>query len=344
MGSVNAMKISVLHDCRNIAGNPDEHDTYVQAEKVAESLKNLGMSPHIHLYNGNSEELKAILSAEDIDLVFNLVENFSTGNFRPEAVPTLFEYQRMPFTGSGSQAVMKTTDKIVAKQEMRKFGIPTADWVDVENGFIGKDISGKYIIKPVSEDASVGINSDSVVDVSDIKEIVALLKSISSKEGKRYFGEKYIDGREFNISLLSSSAGVEILPVAELLFQDWDQAPKILDYDAKWDSASNAYSNVVRRYDFRVGDARIVERLSGIARECWEIFSLKGYARVDFRVDENGEPWVLEVNTNPCLSPDAGFYAAAVKRNITFDDVIRRITKDALLCFENKITEKIMQR
>jgi D-alanine-D-alanine ligase len=76
-------------------------------------------------------------------------------------------------------------------------------------------------------------------------------------------------------------------------------------------------------------DDGLVKTLVSISRECWTTFELRGYARVDFRVDGAGRPWVLEINTNPCISPDAGFMAAADRAGLTIEDVVRRILSEA---------------
>ena len=75
-----------------------------------------------------------------------------------------------------------------------------------------------------------------------------------------------------------------------------------------------------------------MKKMADMAGKCWDLFGLRGYGRVDFRVDEEGRPWVLEVNANPCLSPDAGFVAAAFKGGLGFEGVIKRIIQDTCLC------------
>ena len=92
--------------------------------------------------------------------------------------------------------------------------------------------------------------------------------------------------------------------------------PRIVDYAAKWHAGSFEFCNTVRRFEFDAADRPLLARLEDVAKACWRLFGLRGYARVDFRVDAAGRPWVLEVNVNPCLSPDAGFAAAAARRGL----------------------------
>jgi len=104
----------------------------------------------------------------------------------------------------------------------------------------------------------------------------------------------------------------------------------VVGYRAKWDADSFEYHHTPRRFDFPSPDRPLLVHLETLARDCWELFDLGGYARVDFRVDEQGQPWVLEINANCCLSPDAGFAAAVERGNIPFNEAVRRILNDAL--------------
>jgi D-alanine-D-alanine ligase len=105
--------------------------------------------------------------------------------------------------------------------------------------------------------------------------------------------------------------------------------PKIVDYRAKWDETAYAYHHTPRTFDFDPNDFPLLETLKMLSLECWKCFGLSGYARVDFRVDSANAPWVLEVNANPCLSPDAGFAAALDQAGISFETAVDRIIEDA---------------
>jgi len=139
------------------------------------------------------------------------------------------------------------------------------------------------------------------------------------------FAEGYVEGREFNLSLLAG----EVLPPAEIRFEGFPAGqPKMVDYRAKWDEESAEYRHTVRSFAFSPADAPLLEELAAIARRCWQAFGLRGYARVDFRVDPRGHPWVLEVNTNPCISPDGGFVAAASRAGLDLPALVGRILAD----------------
>jgi D-alanine-D-alanine ligase len=122
-----------------------------------------------------------------------------------------------------------------------------------------------------------------------------------------------------------------VLPPAETLFVGYPpDRPRIVDYEAKWAEGSFAYHNTPRRFAFGPEDRALVDELAALALRAWTLFGLAGYARVDFRVDAAGRPWILEVNTNPCIAPDAGFFAAAAEAGLSYQAMVARIVAAAL--------------
>jgi D-alanine-D-alanine ligase len=143
-----------------------------------------------------------------------------------------------------------------------------------------------------------------------------------------HFAERFIDGREFNVAMLGGAGGVEVLPIAEITFEDWKEGrPRIVDYDAKWAPDSDVYAGTPRRFGLEETAPALAGRLTLLAQASWILFGLSSYARIDFRVDAEGRPYILEVNVNPCLSPDAGFAAAASEGGLAYEDMIGRIVE-----------------
>jgi len=246
--------------------------------------------------------------------------------------PGLFDALRIPYTGSLAEAQFTTSGKLVSKQLMQGGGIATPGWVTM-NSLPSAFKPGRYIVKSVWEHASVGLDEDSIIDASLLDEVREAIESRLDFIGGEGFAEQFIDGREFNLALLADEAGPapRVLPPAEITFDGYDDAkPKIVGWKAKWEEDSYEYHHTPRRYDFPPADASLIRKMKAIAVDCWHTFGLRGYARVDFRVDAGGRPWVLEINTNPCLSPDAGFAAALERAGIAFDQAIERIVADAL--------------
>jgi D-alanine-D-alanine ligase len=121
-----------------------------------------------------------------------------------------------------------------------------------------------------------------------------------------------------------------VLAPAEIVFQDYGPSKvRVVGYRAKWISDSFEYANTPRRFDFPSQDSGLLDEMAALAVSCWKLFDLRGWARVDFRVDGSGCPWILEINANPCLSSDAGFMAAVRRSGLEPAEAIHRIVGHA---------------
>ncbi|HPU05957.1 MAG TPA: hypothetical protein PLO20_05435 [Thermogutta sp.] len=170
-----------------------------------------------------------------------------------------------------------------------------------------------------------------IVTRDDLWRLREQLSRRSQQSNEPWFAERYIEGREFNLSLIAGERGPIVFPPAEIDFSAFPpEKLKIVGYSAKWDADSFEYVATPRRFVFPAEDQPLLLQLEALARQCWQVFGLRGYARIDFRVDAAGQPWILEINTNPCLSPDAGFAAAAAEAGWSFDRVTEAILADAL--------------
>jgi D-alanine-D-alanine ligase len=147
-----------------------------------------------------------------------------------------------------------------------------------------------------------------------------------------HFAETYIEGREFAAAMMEGPQGVELLPLRETIFQGFaDGQPLITDYDAKWTPGSQAYQGTPRRFGLEREEPELAAELTRLALACWDLFNLDGYARVDFRVNKDGAPFILEVNMNPCLGSDAGFAASAQETGLSYDALVGRIVEASLV-------------
>lgn len=320
------MRVAVLHDLLPEGARPDEEDTFAQAELVAEELRALGHEAELVPFALDLEKAGRALKASKPDLVFNLVESVGGKARLMHLAPALLDAMGHPYTGCRTEALFLTTNKVLAKRLLSLRGLPTPAWVTVDDLISSARVAGgRWILKSVHEEASVGIEDDAVVEASGPK-LLKLLSERAPKLGDEAFAEAYVEGREFNLSLLETETGVRVLPVAETLFVDYAPGkPRIVGYAAKWREDSYEYNHTPRSFGAERAEPLLARMLQDLARQCWTLFGLKGYARVDFRVDEWSRPWILEVNANPCLSPDAGFLAAAKEARLAPADVLRRI-------------------
>ena len=260
-------------------------------------------------------------------IVFNLVETLAGKGSLIHIVPSLLDALKIPYTGAGTEAMLLTSNKLLAKRWLAAAGLPTPPWFTAAEAHEELRIEGAWLVKSVWEHASIGLDEDSVLFGADRKRLLAEMDARREALGGACLAEAYIDGREFNLSLLEGADGPELLPPAEIRFDAYPPGKvRVVGYRSKWEEGTFEFANTPRTFEFPAQDAPLLAHLKEMALRCWKLFDLRGYARVDFRVDREGRPWILEVNANPCLSPDAGFSAAALRAGLTFPDVLCRIS------------------
>jgi D-alanine-D-alanine ligase len=260
------------------------------------------------------------------DLVFNLVETLGGRGNLIHLAPALLDSLSLPYTGASAEAMFLTSNKLLAKRWLAAAGLPTPPWLTPEEQ--RGDLQGQeaWLVKSVWEHASIGLDEESVLPGATRDQLLAQMEARRAALGGNCLAEVYIDGREFNLSLLSGKEGPELLPPAEIRFDAYPAGKvRVVGYRSKWEEGSFEFANTPRTFAFAEKDAPLLAHLAELALACWRLFDLASYARVDFRVDHQGRPWILEVNANPCLSPDAGFYAAARQAGLTFPEVLTRI-------------------
>jgi len=184
------------------------------------------------------------------------------------------------------------------------------------------------IVKAVWEHGSLGLDETSVMRCADAPRVVT---AHSSRHKTEHFAEVYVEGREFHVALLERISGVEVLPIIEVLFEGVGACePKIYGYDGKWTPHSAAYIGTLRRFGLEQHEQKLATMLKRSARACCTLFGFSGYARVDFRVDPTGAPYIIDVNPNPYLSRDAEDAAAAARAGFSYSDLIASIIESSL--------------
>jgi D-alanine-D-alanine ligase len=323
------MRVAILHEALRPDPRPDERDALAQAEWVEARLVASGHPVKRIAATLDLRALARELAAARPDVVFNLVEALQGSARLIHVVPTLLESLALPFTGCSSASLLLTSNKLLAKRALARAGLPTPPWVESAAGALAQPGTRRWIQKPVHEDASVGIDDAAVVECSG-RELARRLEDRAAARAGERFAELFVEGREWNLSLLAKPDGMEVLPPAEIRFEGFPPGkPRIVGYAAKWEPGSFEWSHTQRSFEVPPGDRELVARLERLALECAALFELRGYARVDFRVDAAGAPWILEVNANPCLAPDAGFVAAAQQANLEPGEIVERILEAA---------------
>ena len=324
------MKIVVLHAVVPPDAPPDEQDVLVEVASICATLRELGHGAVTVDLELDLDRTRRAIQEHSPAIVFNMVESIRNDGRLIILAPLLLDHMACPYTGSGLNAVYVTTNKVLSKRLLADAGIPTPAWATLEQAERGSiPFDGPYIVKSLWEDASIGLDDDSIAtDRARLQEIIPVLRARLRGE---VLVERYVDGREFNLSVLEVDGLPVVLPPAEIRFTGFPEGkPRFVGYTAKWDPDSFEFRNTTRSFEFEPADAPLLQRLKTISLDCWRLLGLRGYGRVDFRVDGDGNPWVLEVNVNPCLSPDAGFMAACERAGLSVSDAIARILEAAI--------------
>lgn len=329
------MHVIILHQTVECDASHDERDVLVQVTAVAEALRRIGHDVRIVTCGLDLQSLRRRLTSGPTGGVFYLVESLAGSDALAHLPACLLEHLAFPHTGAPASALMISQQKLLTKDVLRRAGLPTPFWyangtpAPEQNLDETDSFSGRFLIKATNEHASIAMADDGVVDVTGAMELSERLGQWSRVHGRACFAERFVAGREFNVSVLATPDGPTVLPLAEIDFSAFPpDKPHIVSYAAKWDKTSFEYHHTPRRFpEFLPGDT-LAERLKDLAVRCWNVFGLRGYGRVDFRVDPLGNPWIVDVNANPCLSPDAGFVAALAAAGLEFERAIEWILED----------------
>jgi D-alanine-D-alanine ligase len=319
------MKVAIVYN-DPVEGKPDSLDVLDQVTMVKDALENLGYEFQSIPVGSGAEpfsHLLAQLKKFGPSTVFNLFEGLNDDQRYCPMIASLFEMVRIPYTGVPFQALLTTTDKILAKSILTAYGLPTPLWQPFTGETSYLKIPPPWILKPAWEDGSVGIDDSSILE--DRKQLKKKLREMQERhETQPILIEQYIEGREINVPLFEQAdTGVKILPISEILFEDWpEDKPKIVNYSAKWIEDSFEYENTQRTFAPENAPLNLIKDL---ALRCWKIFHLKGYVRVDMRLDEWGTPYIIEINPNPCIGGESGFISSVREGGYTNEDFVREM-------------------
>jgi len=252
------------------------------------------------------------------DAVFNLCEGVGGESRLEPHVASTIELLGMPTTGVSAWTMVMCHHKSMLNAILAAKGLPIPEWRVPTDDADLEDFPLPAIVKPASEDASVGVDQDAVVtDTQELRKRVAWTRN----EFGDVIVQQYIAGREIAVAFV----GDEVLPLSEIDFSTMpaDHWP-IVTFEAKWSPDSPDYEGTVPVCPADIDD-ELRDRIVAIASDAWKTVQGHGYGRVDFRLDEEGAPWLLEVNPNPDSSPDAGLANMAMAHGWTYDELVLRI-------------------
>jgi len=294
--------------------------THEALEADGHTVEALGLAPPYSQAVGTLRRLNS-------DLVFNLFEGFDGCPDSEWMIAGELEHTGLPFTGASSSTLALCLDKARCKDRLAGRGIPTPAYQLLGPGTVASFYLGfPVIVKPVKEDASHGCTSDSVVSTAPA--LGRRVELVTAWYGDPALVEVYLDGREFSVTVLGGQTP-RVLPLSEMVYAPDYPGPRVLTFAAKWLPDDPAYARVLPVCPAQApeGICREAERL---ALEAYHAVGDPDYARVDLRNDAAGQLFVLEVNPNPDLSPDAGLACQAKAAGMSYSNLINTIVELAL--------------
>jgi D-alanine-D-alanine ligase len=302
-----------------------------EAEAVFAAAKKMGYLSHM-LPVSDLESVTRGVSDFAPDVVFNLCEGFGGVAQHEMHMAGLWELMHLPYTGNPALTLGTSQDKALCKQLFESNKIPTPPYQVYREIPVSTFLEFPVIAKPAREDASLGVTQQSVAnDLDTLREIV---QKLLEKYRQPILVEKYIPGREFNVSILDNPYP-GMMAVGEI---DFSQVPEgyhaITSYEAKWLTDHPLYERTPAVYPAPI-DADLKQRLADVALAVYELLGGRDYGRVDTRVDSEGRIHVLEFNPNPDISADAGYAKALKSAGIAYERFIEILIENALRRSEN---------
>jgi len=311
------------------AGAADVVSVAASAHAIVEALTEAGC--HAEPIGLHGREVFAVLDkvrAAAPDLVFNLCESLAGDSRHEPTFAGLLELFEIPYIGNDLLGLASCLHKQRTKDILIARGIATpphrflADLAALDDPGLDA-LDYPWFVKLAYEDASVGITEDNLVATP------AALRRRASELMTSYaqpvLAERYVDGRELNVTLIGNGAELQVLPLHEIDFAAMPaDRPKIVSYAAKWDEHHVDYAGT-KAVPLRAASPELVANVSRVARGAWHALGLRDYGRVDLRVDAADAAWVIDVNPNPDISPDAGVARAARLAGMSYPQLIAHI-------------------
>jgi D-alanine-D-alanine ligase len=340
------MKIAVLYDmweeeasaptveeekppARKAKGRKKRRPEKEDRHEIFEALEKLGHEPFYQILDGTAQSLHSLAKC-GADLVFNLTESFAGDDTKDMNIVAYLELLGLKYTGGGPHALVLAQDKAVAKKMFAFHGIRTPYFATSYRGRIdhAHDVSFPLIVKPLSEDGSIGIDAEAVV--TGVKELMQRVQYIQEEFDSPALIEEYIEGREIYAAILGSYEHAQALPLVELDLSRLPKGtPKIASYDVKFEKGTDGY-RLTKSCVATDLDEQMTMRLTETALAAYQALKLRDYGRIDMRLSKDGEVYVIEANPNPWLASQQEFAMAAKASGRSYTQLIGEIVDLAL--------------
>src|SRR6266853_5480759 len=332
------LKIAVLYDVWGEEETPDSEAAAESGrkrrekedrEEIFDALGKLGHEPSYHVLDGRPQSLYG-LGKCGAELIFNLTESYAGDDTKEMNVAAYMDLLGIPYTGAGPHAHFLAQDKATAKKMFAFHGIRTPYFATSYRGRTehAHNVNFPLIVKPQSEDGSIGIDAEAVVN--SVKELMERVEYLQNEFDSPALIEEYIEGREIYAAILGSYEHTEVLPLVELdLSKLPEGTPRIASRDVKFEQDSKAHKVTKSRIAEDMTE-QTVQKLSETALAAYQAVKLRDYGRIDMRLTPAGDVYVIEANPNPWLSSKHEFAMAAKKSGRSYTQLIEEIVEMAM--------------
>ena len=270
------------------------------------------------------------------DIIFNFVELYKDEPQFEMNIVGIYELLGIPYTGATAMALVNCQSKIFVKRMLTSKGINTPRFfiITEPKERYNHTLNYPLMVKPVLEDASVGIENESIVN--NYKQLKERINYILKCFYQPALVEEFIDGRELNVAVLGDKKP-RALPISEI---DFSKMPEnlynIVSYQAKWDPNHESYHKTIPKCPARLSK-KIETEVKNTAFAAFKIMGCRDYARVDMRLSKDNKLFVLEINPNPDLTDSAGFMRSANAAGLSYAQSLKKI---ALLAWERRVKDR----
>lgn len=324
------IKIGLACNLNELSTDPIEKDLTNTARAVEKTLKDAKYNVELLNANDFNMFINQLKPENDVDLILNISKKLNNSAFLGTQIPTFFEAFNIPYMGSNTSTNILTKDKIKFKKILQYHDIPTPDWdyVYSMDDSINEELEYPLIVKPANQDYSYGITNESVVRTPS--ELKKQIKRILTTFNCPVLVEEFNNGDEMRVSIIGNGDDLQILPISRTIF---DKLPEgyehIYTYETKWGN-NPIYSNLIEQYPVKNINKKLETLITEIALDTYNITRTKDYACIEFRIDENNNPYVIEIDPSPSLNPNAELNKVAKVAEITYLSLIEELILTAI--------------
>jgi D-alanine-D-alanine ligase len=302
-------------------------DDWKTESNVLAALKELGHeAEHLAIFD-DLDLLRQKLQSFQPDVIFNLADQFKNNRAFDQHIASFLAMHGIPFTGCGSTGLTLCKHKGISKKILSYHRIHTAAFVIIPRGkriARPKKLNFPILIKPLKEEASLGISQASFVETDD--QFNERVQFIHEKFDNDVIAEEYIEGRELYVGIFGNLR-LQVFPIRELIFKEVPpDEPKIATYKAKWDEEYRKRWGLQNQFAEGL-DPALVSQIEETCKRIYRLLTIDGYARLDLRLTPKNEIYFIEANPNPILAADEDFALSAMKANLPYPQLIDRIIR-----------------